>query len=42
METLFHGTNVILIALVNYFKKQMKGGGRGGGVNRQDFRDVLI
>ena len=27
METLFHGTNVILIALVNYYKKKDGGGG---------------
>jgi hypothetical protein len=25
METLFHGTNVILIALVNYYKKKDQG-----------------
>ena len=26
METLFHGTNVILIAMVNYYKKKDEGG----------------
>ena len=45
METLFHGTNVILIALVNYYRKKNEGEGcvcgGGGGFNRQNFRDVL-
>ena len=31
METLFHGTNVILIALVNYYKKRDEGEGWGVG-----------
>jgi hypothetical protein len=30
METLFHGTNVILIALVNYYKKDE--GKKGGSL----------
>jgi hypothetical protein len=43
METLFHGTNVILIALVNYYKKKDEGGEWwvGWGFNRQNFRDVF-
>ena len=42
METLFHGTNVILIALVNYYKKKMREKKGGGGLfNRQNFKDVL-
>jgi hypothetical protein len=31
METLFHGTYVILIALVNYYKKK-DDGKKGGGL----------
>ena len=42
METLFHGTIVIVIALVNYYiQKKMTGEKREGDFNRQNFRDVL-
>ena len=33
METLFHGTNVILIALVNYYEKKRWGEKGGEGQN---------
>jgi len=34
METLFHSTNVILIALVNYYKKKDERGEGGALIGR--------